>query len=40
MTRGGYDVIAASMGGLMHVTGAEGGEPAKVRFCSLQFIKK
>ena len=35
VTRGGYDVIAASMGGLMHVTGAEGGEPAKVRICSL-----
>ena len=33
VTRGGYDVIAASMGGLMHVTGAEGGEPAKVRIC-------
>lgn len=29
-TRGGYDVIAASMGGLMHVTGAPDGPPAKV----------
>ena len=38
VTRGGYDVIAASMGGLMHVTGAEGGEPAKVRICSLLFV--
>jgi len=28
--RGGYDVIAASMGGLMHVTGAADGPPAKV----------
>jgi len=29
-TRGGYDVIAASMGGLMHVTGDPSGPPAKV----------
>ena len=28
--RGGYDVIAASMGGLMHVTGEAEGGPAKV----------
>jgi len=28
--RGGYDVIAASMGGLLHVTGEEGGAPSKV----------
>lgn len=26
----GYDVIAASMGGLLHITGAENGPPAKV----------
>ena len=38
VTRGGYDVIAASMGGLMHVTGPEGGEPAKVRICSLLIV--
>ena len=29
-SRGGYDVIAASMGGLMHVTGDPTGPPAKV----------
>lgn len=29
-TRPGYDVIAASLGGLLHITGAEGGEPTKV----------
>jgi len=28
--RGGYDVIAASMGGLMHVTGEKTGSPMKV----------
>lgn len=28
--RPGYDVIAASMGGLLHITGEEGGQPAKV----------
>lgn len=28
--RAGYDVIAASMGGLLHITGPEGGEPCKV----------
>ncbi|KAL1437862.1 hypothetical protein MTO96_048558 [Rhipicephalus appendiculatus] len=26
----GYDVIAASMGGLLHITGPRGGEPCKV----------
>ena len=29
-SRGGYDVIAASLGGLLHITGNEGGPPAKV----------
>lgn len=29
-TRPGYDVIAASMGGLLHITGPRGGEPVKV----------
>jgi len=29
-TRGGYDVIAASMGGLMNITGDPDGPPAKV----------
>ena len=28
--RGGYDVIAASMGGLTHVTGERDGGPMKV----------
>lgn len=28
--RPGYDVIAASMGGLLHITGPRGGEPIKV----------
>ncbi|XP_055684818.1 succinate--hydroxymethylglutarate CoA-transferase [Lutzomyia longipalpis] len=28
--RPGYDVIAASMGGLLHITGAQDGPPAKV----------
>jgi succinate--hydroxymethylglutarate CoA-transferase len=28
--RGGYDVIAASIGGLMHVTGEREGGPMKV----------
>lgn len=28
--RAGYDVIAASLGGLMHITGPEDGEPCKV----------
>uniref|UniRef100_L7MB46 Putative l-carnitine dehydratase/alpha-methylacyl-coa racemase n=1 Tax=Rhipicephalus pulchellus TaxID=72859 RepID=L7MB46_RHIPC len=28
--RAGYDVIAASMGGLLHITGPRGGEPCKV----------
>ncbi len=28
--RGGYDVIAASMGGLTHVTGDQDGGPMKV----------
>ncbi|XP_049815884.1 succinate--hydroxymethylglutarate CoA-transferase [Schistocerca nitens] len=28
--RPGYDVIAASVGGLMHITGPRGGEPCKV----------
>lgn len=28
--RPGYDVIAASMGGLLHITGSEDGPPAKV----------
>lgn len=28
--RAGYDVIAASMGGLLHITGPHGGEPCKV----------
>lgn len=28
--RPGYDVIAASMGGLLHITGSENGPPAKV----------
>lgn len=28
--RPGYDVIAASMGGLLHITGPEDGEPCKV----------
>lgn len=28
--RAGYDVIAASMGGLLHITGPQGGEPCKV----------
>lgn len=30
MNRGGYDVIAASIGGLLHITGPRGGEPCKV----------
>ncbi|KAF8789202.1 succinate--hydroxymethylglutarate CoA-transferase-like [Argiope bruennichi] len=29
-TRPGYDVIAASVGGLLHITGPEDGEPCKV----------
>ncbi|XP_049283106.1 succinate--hydroxymethylglutarate CoA-transferase [Anopheles funestus] len=29
-TKPGYDVIAASMGGLLHITGNENGPPAKV----------
>ncbi|XP_055613866.1 succinate--hydroxymethylglutarate CoA-transferase [Uranotaenia lowii] len=29
-TRPGYDVIAASIGGLLHITGSEDGPPAKV----------
>lgn len=29
-SRPGYDVIAASIGGLLHITGEEGGQPAKV----------
>ena len=29
-TRGGYDVIAASLGGLLGVTGEAGGGPVKV----------
>ncbi|XP_014665473.1 PREDICTED: succinate--hydroxymethylglutarate CoA-transferase-like [Priapulus caudatus] len=29
-TRAGYDVIAAAVGGLLHITGPEGGEPCKV----------
>lgn len=28
--RSGYDVIAASVGGLMHITGPENGEPCKI----------
>jgi succinate--hydroxymethylglutarate CoA-transferase len=28
--RPGYDVIAASLGGLMHITGPRNGPPAKV----------
>ncbi|PSN48104.1 Succinate--hydroxymethylglutarate CoA-transferase [Blattella germanica] len=28
--RPGYDVIASSVGGLLHITGPEGGEPCKV----------
>ncbi|XP_064455273.1 succinate--hydroxymethylglutarate CoA-transferase-like [Ornithodoros turicata] len=28
--RAGYDVIAASMAGLLHITGPEGGDPCKV----------
>jgi len=28
--RPGYDVVAASLGGLLHITGEEGGRPAKV----------
>lgn len=28
--RGGYDVIAASFGGLLHITGPHDGEPCKV----------
>ena len=28
--RGGYDVIAASLGGLLHITGQREGPPAKV----------
>ncbi|KAJ8025291.1 Succinate--hydroxymethylglutarate CoA-transferase [Holothuria leucospilota] len=28
--RSGYDVVAAAMGGLMHITGPEGGEPCRV----------
>ena len=28
--RAGYDVIAASLGGLLHITGPRGGPPAKV----------
>lgn len=28
--RAGYDLIAASMGGLLHITGSEDGEPVKV----------
>ena len=29
--RGGYDVVAASMGGLLHVTGDPAGPPTKVK---------
>ena len=29
--RGGYDVVAASMGGLLHVTGDPDGPPTKVK---------
>ena len=28
--RGGYDVIASAMGGLMHITGPKDGQPCKV----------
>lgn len=28
--RGGYDVIAASLGGLLHITGQQDGDPCKV----------
>jgi len=28
--RAGYDVVASAMGGLMHITGPEGGDPCKV----------
>lgn len=28
--RGGYDVIAASLGGLLHITGQQNGDPCKV----------
>ena len=28
--RAGYDVIAASLGGLLHITGPRNGPPAKV----------
>eukprot|EP00041_Stephanoeca_diplocostata_P016890 m.334964 g.334964 ORF g.334964 m.334964 type:complete len:498 (-) comp20518_c0_seq3:350-1843(-) len=28
--RGGYDVVASAIGGLMHITGPRGGEPCKV----------
>ncbi|KAJ8025277.1 Succinate--hydroxymethylglutarate CoA-transferase [Holothuria leucospilota] len=28
--RSGYDVVAAAMGGLMHITGPEGGDPCRV----------
>eukprot|EP00037_Helgoeca_nana_P021170 m.212791 g.212791 ORF g.212791 m.212791 type:complete len:477 (-) comp25540_c0_seq3:96-1526(-) len=28
--RGGYDVVASAVGGLMHITGPAGGEPCKV----------
>ncbi|XP_077979326.1 succinyl-CoA:glutarate CoA-transferase-like isoform X2 [Glandiceps talaboti] len=28
--RAGYDVVAASMGGLLHITGPQNGEPARV----------
>jgi len=30
VTRGGYDVIAASLGGLLHITGSRDGDPCKV----------
>ncbi|OQV16200.1 Succinate--hydroxymethylglutarate CoA-transferase [Hypsibius exemplaris] len=29
-TRGGYDVIASAIGGMMHITGPENGEPCKI----------
>ncbi|XP_022080143.1 succinate--hydroxymethylglutarate CoA-transferase-like [Acanthaster planci] len=29
-SRGGYDVVAAAMGGLIHITGPEDGEPVRV----------
>ena len=37
--RGGYDVVAASMGGLLHVTGDPAGPPTKVKANDIHDVK-